>query len=143
MWFFYYFYFERNYNVLKSKCPCILLNKNIKTKRNRKRKIPHTVLEKRTMCFISYKNRKERRRHFLYRLFCPKRIYLNVLPQCLVYWIHFQNIHTFAYRKTLIHTLLLLVFKIVESLQCILKDIINPYSYLLKSDNFSIKTTND
>ena len=34
---------------------------------------------------------------------------------------HFQNIHTFTYQTTLLHTLLLLVFKIVESLQCILK----------------------
>ena len=29
--------------------------------------------------------------------------------------------HTFTYQKTLLHRLLLLVFKIVESLQCILK----------------------
>ena len=29
MWFFYYFNLERNYDVLKSKSPCILLNKNI------------------------------------------------------------------------------------------------------------------
>ena len=29
VWLFYYFYFERNYDVLKSKSPCILLNKNI------------------------------------------------------------------------------------------------------------------
>ena len=29
--------------------------------------------------------------------------------------------YTFTYQKTLLHTLLLLVFKIVESLQCILK----------------------
>ena len=35
---------------------------------------------------------------------------------------HFQNIHIFIYQKTLLHTLLLLVFKMVESLQCILKD---------------------
>ena len=39
------------------------------------------------------------------------------LSQCIVYWTHFQNIHTFTYQKTLLHTLLLLVFKIVESLQ--------------------------
>ena len=44
-----------------------------------------------------------------------------------MYWIHFikytlniLNIHTFTYQKTSLHTLLLLVFKIVESLQCIL-----------------------
>ena len=29
MWLFYYFNFERNYDVLKSKSPCILLKKNI------------------------------------------------------------------------------------------------------------------
>ena len=39
-----------------------------------------------------------------------------VLSQCIVYWIHFQNIHTFTYQKTLLHILFLLVFKIVESL---------------------------
>ena len=27
-WHFYYFYFERNYDVLKSKSPCFLLSKN-------------------------------------------------------------------------------------------------------------------
>ena len=30
----------------------------IKTKRNRKWKIPHTVLGRRTLCFVSYKNGK-------------------------------------------------------------------------------------
>ena len=44
-----------------------------------------------------------------------------VLSQCIVYLIHFQNIHTFTYIKALPPTLFLLVFKIVESLQCILK----------------------
>ena len=34
---------------------------------------------------------------------------------------HFQNIHTFTYQKALLYTLLLLVFKVVESLQCIFK----------------------
>ena len=29
MWLFYYFNFERNYEVLKLKSSCILLNKNI------------------------------------------------------------------------------------------------------------------
>ena len=59
VWLSYYFNFERNYVVLKSKSPCILLNKNInlKTKRNRKWKI-HTVLERRTLCFSSYRNCK-------------------------------------------------------------------------------------
>ena len=43
-----------------------------------------------------------------------------VLSQCIVYWMHFQNISTFAYQKSyFIH--FLLVFKIVKSIQCILK----------------------
>ena len=37
-----------------------------------------------------------------------------------MYWIHLQNIHAFTYQKKLLHTLLLLVFKIVKSLKCIL-----------------------
>ena len=34
-WFFYYFYFQRNYDVLKSNSPCFLLNKNIKFDKNK------------------------------------------------------------------------------------------------------------
>ena len=34
MWLFLYFNFERNYDVLKSKSPCILLNKNINFNKN-------------------------------------------------------------------------------------------------------------
>ena len=34
MWLFYYFNFERNYDVLKSKRPCILLNKYINFNKN-------------------------------------------------------------------------------------------------------------
>ena len=44
-----------------------------------------------------------------------------VLSQCIVYRIHFQNIHTFRYQKSSLHTLLLLVFNIIKSLQYILK----------------------
>ena len=83
---------------------------------------------------------KEKRGHFLYRLFYPKESFfkIRVFSQCIVYWIHFQNIHAFTHQKTLIvcwihfqnmhafirqktllHALLLLVFKIVENLHCI------------------------
>ena len=34
MWFYYYFYFERNSDVLKSKSSCFLLNKNINFDKN-------------------------------------------------------------------------------------------------------------
>ena len=85
MWFFYYFNFERNYDVLKSKkSPYILLNKNIciiKTKRNRKWKTPGTVLGRRT---VRLNKTVIRWRFFvpvafLYHLFCPKEIFRIVL----------------------------------------------------------------
>ena len=52
---FCYFYFERNYDVLKSKSPCFLLNKNINF--NKMENPTHSFSEK-TMCFSSYKNCK-------------------------------------------------------------------------------------
>ena len=61
MWIFYYFNVERNYDVFKSKSPCILLNKNINFNKNAtesKTENPHAVLERRTLSFSSYKNRK-------------------------------------------------------------------------------------
>ena len=50
-WIFFYYYFVRTYGVLKLKTSCILLNKNFK-------KIPHKVLERRTLYFSSLKNHK-------------------------------------------------------------------------------------
>ena len=53
VWLFYYFNFERNYDALKLKSPCILLNKNIYFNKNEmesKMEIPHLVLERRTLC---------------------------------------------------------------------------------------------
>ena len=107
----------------------------IKTKRNRKWKIPQTVFERQTLCVSSYKNRKFKvklwwvgaRKRKKWAFFVPFILseghFFNicVLSQCVVYWIHFQNIHTFPYQKALFCTLLLLVFKTIESLQCIRK----------------------
>ena len=39
----------------------------------------------------------------------------------MVYWINSQNIYTITYQETLLNTILLLVSKIFESLQCIFK----------------------
>ena len=61
MWLFNYFHFEKNYEALKSKSPCILFNKKTndnKIETESKLKISQTVLEKRTLCFSSYKNHK-------------------------------------------------------------------------------------
>ena len=49
----------------------------------------------------------------MYCLFCPKEFFLNIclLSQCIVYWTHIQNIHPFAYQKTLLHILFCLFLK--------------------------------
>ena len=100
VWPFYYFNFERNYDVLKSKSPCILFNKNINLNKNEtesKMENPtysfrQTILALQLMSELQIKSktamscstRKKKRGYFLYRLsfilseFC-------VLSQCIVY----------------------------------------------------------
>ena len=96
-------------------------------KRNQKWEIPHTVLERRTLCFSSYKKLQiksktvmswssRKKEHFLYRLLCLKDFLLTfVLFQCIVYWIHCQNIPTFTYQKKLLHTLFCLFLKSLKT----------------------------
>ena len=104
----------------------------IKTRQNRKCKILHTVLERWTLCFGSYKNcelkvklwwvgaHKRIKRAFLFfvTFILSEGNLFNIcfFSQCIVYWINFQNMYTFAYQKALPHTLLLVVFKIIKSL---------------------------
>ena len=109
--FFYYYNFERNYDVLKSKSPCFYWKK---TKQNRKWKIPRRFFERWTLCVSSYKNRKlkvelwwagahKRKKSALFvTFFCSKKIFFNicVLLQCLMFWTNFQNIYTFEYQKS-------------------------------------------
>ena len=94
----------------------ILLNKNvIKTEQNQKWKIPHTVLERRTLCFSSCKNRQ-----FLYRLFCPN-CFLIFVFYVSVYFIEYTfRTCTLLHIKKSYSRNFLLVFKIVESFHCIL-----------------------
>ena len=120
-WLFYYFNFERSYDVFPE--------------RRRKWKFPHIVLERRTLCFSSFKNRKlkvnlwwvgarERKKRASFVPFIlPEGDFFNicVLSQCIKYLIYFQNLHTFTYQKTLLYTLLVFVFKVVKSLQYIFK----------------------
>ena len=82
------------------------------------------------MCFSSYKNRKLKVKLLLWAVAheIKKRTFFVlfyfvcfcILSQCIVFWIHFLNIHTLTYQKTLLYKLLLLVFKIVENSQYIL-----------------------
>ena len=111
----------------------------IKTKRNRKWEIPHTILERPTLsfssctncklkvklCWVGARERRKRATFVLHTLWEGNYVNIFVSSQCLAYWIHFQNIHTFVYQKALLHILLLLVLKIVESLNCILNIIVN------------------
>ena len=58
MCLFFYFSFERNYDVLKSKSPCILLNKNInfnKKQNGIKNGKSYTHLERDEPCALSHK----------------------------------------------------------------------------------------
>ena len=96
---FNYFDFERSYDILKSKSPCILLNKNINFDKSetkskmenpihgiRKTNLVHQLIwesqirSKSVMVWSSQKKKE----NFLYHLFCPKKIfsrfvfYLNV-----------------------------------------------------------------
>ena len=86
---------------------------------------------RRTFCFRSYNNQKlkvklwwlgvrgRKTRAYFVPLILPEGNFCNiwVLAQYIIYWICFQNIFSFTYKKTTF----LLAFKITESLQCILK----------------------
>ena len=55
---------------------------------------------------------KKKRGHFLYPFsFVQKEIFFNVcvLSQCVVNGMHFQNIHSFTYQKTLLDTLCMIL----------------------------------
>ena len=58
VWLFYYFNFESNYDVLKSKKPCILLKKNKNFNKNKMESKMENSTHSFTLCFSSYKNRK-------------------------------------------------------------------------------------
>ena len=77
---------------------------------------------------------EENREHFFTLYFLWSNFFnICVISQCIVYWIHFQKIHTSTYQKSLLHTLLLRVFKIVESLQCILNTFISLNNFITYS----------
>ena len=89
----------------------------IKTIRNRKWKTPHTVLERQTLCFSSYKNRnlkvkvwwvgaRERKKRVFFVPFILSEgnfFKTCVLLQCIVYWIHLQNKNNFLFNWDLLY----------------------------------------
>ena len=99
-----------------------MFKKNINFKKNEmesKMEIPHTVLERRTLCFSSYKNSElkvklwwvgaceRKNRAFYVPLILSEGIffYICALSQCTVYWIHFHNIHSFISKDIILDTL--------------------------------------
>ena len=134
MAFLFFFNFERNYYVLKLKSSCILSNKNINFNKNktiRKWKISHRVLERRTLCFSSYKNRKlkvklwwvEARERKKVCLFCTvyfvqKKCFKHL---CFISFVFYFRIYTFTYQKTLPHTIFCLFLKSSKPLHVSLK----------------------
>ena len=134
---------------LKSKNPCILLNKNInfiKNETESKMENPTHSFRETNLVLQPYKNRKfkvklrwvgareRKKRAFFVPIILSKGNFFNicVLSQCKLYWIPFQNIYTFSYiiKDITLYTFSL-IFKIVESLKCIL----NFRKFHLKSSN--------
>ena len=84
---------------------------------------------------MSWGSRKKKEVIFLYRLFCSKEKFLT-----FVFYLNYSVLNTFViynilyikkYQKILLRTLLLLVFKTVESLQCILNvKFLRAYNYI-------------
>ena len=126
---FYYFNFEskRGHAFSWSK-----MSNLIRMRHNQNGKFLITSREMNLMCFSSYKSRelvkvwrvkkkvrvgaRERKKSpFLVKFILSEGHFVKicVLSQYIVYWINFHNIHTFTYQKALLHTLLLLVFKMV------------------------------
>ena len=122
VWLFYQFHFERNYNILKSKSPCILLNKIINFNENetklKMKNLIHSVWETnlvlqlmkesqiKSKTVMSWTSCKKKEGIFCTANLSEGNIFeICVLSQCIASWIRFQNIHNFTYQKTLLHTL--------------------------------------
>ena len=131
MWLF-YFNFERKYDLLKTKSPCILLNKNINFNKNEtelKMEYRTHSLETQTLCFSSYKNlrlkvklwwvaaHKRKKEGIFCIVYFVRRSLFNVsiLTQCILYWIYVQNIHTFTYQNILLYRLFCLFLKLPKA----------------------------
>ena len=112
------------FSFWRAKSPCILLNKNINFNKNKRESRETNLVLK--QFFSSFKNcklklncdklelAKAKRGHFFYHLFCLKKFFLTFVSMYSVLNALLEYIY-FYISKTLLHTLLLLVFEIVES----------------------------
>ena len=61
---------------------------------------------------MSWSSRKKEEGIFCTNYFVRMKFFnIYVLSQCILYRIHFQNIHTFTYQKTLLHALFCMFLK--------------------------------
>ena len=115
------FQFWKNYDVLKWKSPCILLNKNIDLNKNetesKMQNSTYSFRETNLNCELKVKLwwvgiRERKKRAFFVPFIFSEGIFFNIciLSQCtecpkktIVYWIHFQNMHTSYQKHYFIH----------------------------------------
>ena len=119
VWLFYFFNFERNYDVLKSKRSCILLKEKINFIKNEtESKIENITHSFRAMCFSSYKNgeskvklwwnraRKRKESTFFVTLILFEWNFFSIFVFCHFSVLkNFENIYTCTYQEILLHTL--------------------------------------
>ena len=113
MWLFHYFNIEKNYDVLKSKSPCFLLNKNMNFDKNEMESRmlnPTHAFKETNLCFNSNKNCKLKVNLWWVGAYERKKEYIFV-----------TFILLFNISKSISSYSFLLVFKFVESLQSIRK----------------------
>ena len=104
------------------------INFNKKETESKMEKSTH-IFGWRTLYFSSYKNRKlkvklwwdracERKNRAIFVPFILSEenfVKICILSQCIVYWTHFQNIHTFTYQKTLLKHFCYLILKSLKA----------------------------
>ena len=133
VWLFFYFNFERNYYLLKLKSPCILLSKNINFNENKMelREMRHGFREMNLKVQLTSESQTESKTDELElateKFFCTVYFVWRKFFKHLCFISMYSILNTlseytyFSISKNITSYTFLLVFKIVESLQCILK----------------------
>ena len=133
VWLFFYFDFERNYYLLKLKSPCILLSKNINFNKNKMelREMRHGFREMNLKVQLTSESQTESKTDELElateKFFCTGYFVWRKFFKHLCFISMYSILNTlseytyFSISKNITSYTFLLVFKIVESLQCILK----------------------
>ena len=124
----------KNYDVLTSRSLYFVLIEIYK--RNWKWKISHSFretnlvfqliqeLQIKSETVVSWSSRKKNKNIFCTVYFARRNFFFNICVSspCIVYWINFQNIHTFEYQKAFLHTLFCLFLKSLEAFSLSFQD---------------------